>query len=91
MNVPPIAAVPQSASARDTELRNVAQELEANFLAEMLKNAGLTAREGEFGGGVGEEAFSGMLTQKYAAAMAQSGGIGLAEWIYASLAKKDGR
>lgn len=90
MEVSPVAPLSQAGNERQEELRAVARELEATFLGEMLKNSGLGAREGDFGGGFGEEAFSGLLTQKYATAMTDAGGIGLAEWIYHSLVKKDG-
>lgn len=91
MNIPPVTAQFPSVETRDQQLQRVAVEFEATFLSEMLKNTGLTGIEGGFSGGVGEEAFSGMLTQKYAAAMADAGGIGLAEWVYKSLVQKDGQ
>ena len=90
MNVPPVAVPTPQPTAREIQIRAVAEEFEATFLQEMLKNAGLTGREGEFSGGVGEEAFSGLLTQQYASAMTDAGGIGLAEWIYTSLIKREG-
>ena len=36
------APIPRTAEAQDRKLREAAQELEANFLAEMLKAAGVT-------------------------------------------------
>lgn len=90
MNVPPISTGKVPVETRNQQLQRVAEEFEATFLAEMLKNSGLKGMEGEFSGGVGEEAFSGLLTQQYADAMASSGGIGLAEWVYKSLVQKEG-
>ena len=62
-----------------------AQSLEASFIAEMLKSAGLGEARQSFGGGVGEQQFSSYITQEYADAMTQAGGIGLAATIYRSL------
>ncbi len=91
MNLQPVMPASTLPDAREQQLREVSQEFEATFLNEMLKNAGLTGREGEFSGGVGEEAFSGLLTQQYASAMTKAGGIGLAEWIYNSLVAREGK
>ena len=72
-------------AGHDRQLMKVARELEASFLAEMLKGAGFgKAREG-LGGGIGEEHFSTFLVQEYASATVEAGGIGLAESIYRSL------
>lgn len=76
-------------SARaDAELRRVAVELEASFLAEMLKSAGFGKQTSQFGGGHGEDQFSSFLVQEYAQSMADSGGIGLAESIFESLKER---
>ncbi len=64
-----------------------AQKLEAAFLSEMLKSAGLGAARETFGGGAGEEQFSSFLRQAQADEMARAGGIGLAESIYRSMMK----
>lgn len=69
------------------QLRDKAKELEASFLAEMLKHASLGQPQESFGGGVGEEQFSSFLTNEYARLMANAGGIGLAETIFQSLQK----
>lgn len=70
---------------RDSQLRAAAEEFEAAFLTEMLKNTGINSVSSDFGGGHGEEAFSTLLTQEYARILAESGGIGLAEQIFESL------
>lgn len=67
------------------EMRRLATELEANFLSTMLKESGF-GKHGAFGGGVGEEQFSSFLRDIHATAMAEAGGIGLAESIYRALA-----
>ncbi|MFK7945592.1 MAG: rod-binding protein [Paracoccaceae bacterium] len=71
-------------------LRAIAQEFEATFLAEMLKHTGLGEPRESFGGGPGESAFAGMLTQEYAAQLADRGGVGLADRIYSQLLLKTG-
>ncbi|WP_224816470.1 rod-binding protein [Hasllibacter sp. MH4015] len=78
----PVQANPSSQTAR---LRAVAEDLEAAFLAEMLQHAGFGGARESFGGGIGEEQMSSMLRHEHARAIAQQGGIGLAEAIFASL------
>ncbi|MGH1423082.1 MAG: rod-binding protein [Pseudooceanicola sp.] len=69
----------------DARLRQVAQALEATFMSEMLKSAGLGEMKSAFGGGTGEAQFASFLRDEQARAMVQAGGIGLAESIYQSL------
>jgi len=71
-----------------TELREKSIALEANFLAEMLKSAGLGKTRDAFGGGIGEDQFGSFLRQQQAEHLAQNGGFGLAESIYQSLLEK---
>ncbi|MEX0369536.1 MAG: rod-binding protein [Tateyamaria sp.] len=70
---------------RESALREAAQKLEATFLAEMLKNAGLGDTSDAFGGGIGEDQFSSFLVQAQAEEMVKAGGIGLAQSIFESL------
>ena len=72
----------------DKGLRTVAVELEASFLAEMLKSAGLGKTPQAFGGGAGEDQFASFLVAEQARAMAERGGIGLAEAIFNALKEK---
>ena len=74
-----------NAQAPDQKLMEVARQLEASFLAEMLKAAGVGEARQTFGGGAGEDHFSSFLVQEYAEATVQAGGLGLAESIYRSL------
>ena len=76
------------AADSDAELRQVAQKLEANFLAEMLKSAGVGEQIEGWGGGVGEDQFASFLRQAQADEMAKSGGIGLAESLFESLKER---
>ncbi len=82
--IPPVTTLPQTPS-NDAHLREVAMELEANFLSEMLKGAGLGQSPDGFGGGAGEDQFSSLLRLEQARSMAKSGGIGLAETLYHAL------
>ena len=74
---------------RQPALQKAAQQLEATFLAEMLESAGLGAARGGFGGGAGEAQFASFLVQAQAEAMAEAGGIGLAETLFNALAERD--
>lgn len=68
-----------------TNIKTAAVELEAAFLAEMLKSAGLGTSRGSFGGGAGEDQFSSFLVQHQAKQLAMSGGVGLSEILLKSM------
>ncbi|WP_371832366.1 rod-binding protein [Rhodalgimonas zhirmunskyi] len=87
MPSPPTADVP-SAVKRDAALRSAAQNLEATFLSEMLKSAGLGESRESFGGGLGEDQFASFLRDEQAKEMTKAGGIGLAESLYQALKDK---
>ena len=87
-DVKPIGAMAQPPSPQDRALRTAAEKIEASFLAEMLKSAGLGKTSSEFGGGAGEDQFASFLVQEQAMLMVKTGGIGLAESIYESLKEK---
>ena len=77
---------PQTGLTSDlTAMRNAAQELEATFLAEMLKSAGFGKARDTFGGGAGEEQFASFLRMEQARAMVRAGGIGLSESFFNAL------
>lgn len=79
-------SIPAAQPAQDeAELWQVAQDLEASFLAEMLKHAGFGEARKSNGGGAGEEQFASMMRNEHARAMAENGGIGLGEAIFQSL------
>ncbi|MFV0334672.1 MAG: rod-binding protein [Tropicimonas sp.] len=82
------ATTPPSLSLKEEALRRAAQELEATFLSEMLKHAGVGTTPEAFGGGPGEEQFASMLRDAQAREMALHGGIGLAESIFNSLRER---
>jgi flagellar protein FlgJ len=75
-------------SPGDQALRAAAQKLEASFISEMLKSAGLGAASKEFGGGEGEDQFASFLVDEHAMQMVRSGGIGLAESLFQSLKER---
>ena len=62
--------------------------MEASFLAEMLKAAGLGEGRGAFGGGEGEDQFVSLLVREQAMMMVKAGGIGLTEALFESLKEK---
>ncbi|MDX5414291.1 MAG: rod-binding protein [Rhodobacterales bacterium] len=79
----------RSGTARGPDpLRQAAQQLEAGFLAEMLKAAGLGKASDSFSGGAGEDQFASFLRQAQAEEMVKSGGIGLAESLYHALKER---
>ena len=102
MQIPPLAARPLSQSAtpgtgtaaakkpdpRDAAALKAAKAFEASFLEEMLKDSGINSMPDSFGGGAGEEAFGSFLTSEYAKLLADRGGFGLAERVYAILRQK---
>ena len=65
-----------------------AQQLEAAFLAEMLRHAGVGPQSGAFGGGIGEEQFASFMREAQATAMVKAGGIGLAERLFEALSTR---
>ncbi len=89
MDIPPLSRAPAKGNLPDHALRQAAQQLEASFLAEMLKATGLGKMSQDFGGGAGEDQFASFLVQAQADEMAKAGGIGLAQSIYESLKEKN--
>jgi Rod binding domain-containing protein len=85
-----LAPPPPQTDQNNSDLRAVAQELEASFLAEMLKHARFGEARGSFGGGAGEDQFASLLRTEHARALAENGGIGLAESIFESLLARQG-
>ncbi|MFA8441891.1 rod-binding protein [Yoonia sp.] len=80
----PVAPLPDYVQT-DAKLRDAAQKMEATFLAEMLKSAGVGAPRDAFGGGEGEEHFSSFLRDAQAEEMVKAGGIGLAEALFEAM------
>ncbi|XDB00319.1 rod-binding protein [Sulfitobacter sp. LCG007] len=73
----------------DDSLHAAAEQLEATFVAEMLKSAGLGDSRDVFGGGAGEDQFASFLVQEQAKQIVRAGGLGLTEIIYHALREAD--
>jgi peptidoglycan hydrolase FlgJ len=75
-------AATTSAAAGHEAARRAAQEFEALFLSEMLAPAFESVdTDGLFGGGESEKIFRSMMVQEYGKAIAQSGGVGIADAV----------
>jgi len=79
------ATGPGAPLTEEARLRAAAQSLEAGFLSEMLKAAGIGATPNAFGGGAGEDHFSSFLRDAQARQMVEAGGIGLAESLFEAM------
>lgn len=78
-----------SPNSKTQDLRALSKDLEAAFLSEMLKHAGLGETPEAFGGGIGEDQFGSMLRDMQAREMVAAGGIGLSEAIFRSLEARE--
>ncbi|MCW5699728.1 MAG: rod-binding protein [Rhodospirillales bacterium] len=81
--------VPNLAKSNDpARIREVAQEFEAVFLAQMLQPmfAGLGA-EKPFGGGMAEDMWRSMLAEEYGKSIAAAGGVGIADEVAREMLK----
>ena len=79
----PVAAPPERGQSN---LRQAAQQLEASFLAEMLKSAGFSSGASQ---AERESPFASFLTNAHAKAMVETGGIGLSELIFEALKERE--
>lgn len=82
---PVLPTLPGTSGRDDRRLMDAAQALEAGFLSEMLKSAGVGAVPTAFGGGIGEEQFSSFLRDAQAREIVQAGGIGLAQSLFEAM------
>jgi Rod binding domain-containing protein len=85
----PLAGAPLLPAPPDpatSEIRRAAQDFESMFLSEMLAPMFESLdTEGLGGGGLGEQIFRPMLVEQYAKAVANAGGIGLADSVVREL------
>ena len=82
----PLPMQPTAEPSVSPEVRRAAEEFEAMFLSEMLAPMFENLdTEGLGGGGMGEQMFRPMLVERYAEAIAHSGGVGLADSIVREL------
>jgi len=80
---PHLTAAPDTARPPDIgAAREAALKLEASFLSEMLRAAGLCEGGGDFSGGAGEAQFASFQRDAIAMQMARGGGLGLAERFF---------
>ena len=96
MSVPLIVAhgatpppTPAAMPDRHQKLKEASEQLEAGFLAEMLKAAGFGAPRDAFGGGIGEDQFTCFLREAQAREMVRAGGIGLAQSLFEAMKEQD--
>jgi len=82
----PLAAMEHCTPSR-ARLWKSAQQLESAFLSEMIGQIGLGGPDGSRGEGSGQ--FDSFLHAAYADRLVQKGGIGLAQMIFTSLARRD--
>lgn len=84
-----LSSATQSKPLDSDKLKKTAQDFESMFLENVYDR--VTANLGEGGplgsNGTGSDIWRGMLTQQYAKATSQSGGVGLSDDIYAALLK----
>lgn len=88
---PAMPALPQNLSAKTLTppaARQTATEFEAVFLAQMLRHmmSGI-GTEGVMGGGQAEKIYRDMMVDEMGKSIAQRGGIGIADQLYAQLIK----
>lgn len=77
--------LPKGLPNSDLKMMEAAKDLEATFLAEMLKSAGFGASRTSFGGGIGEDQFSSFLREEQAREMVEAGGIGMAQALFEAM------
>lgn len=75
--------------SREMQIWDTAQKLEASFLSEMLKAAGLGESQSSFSGSAGESQFASFMRDAQAQKMVEAGGIGLAEAFFNSIKEMD--
>lgn len=79
------AAAPVQGTPNE-RLRQQAEELESVFLNTLVSEMFSSIdTESEFGGGYAEETWRSMQSEQFAAALAKSGGIGIADQIMSNL------
>ena len=86
MNTQPLVNL-DTANPGYEKLRKQAVELEGVFLNTLMKEmfSSIDTSEGSFGGGFAEETWRGMQAEQFASALADKGGIGLADQLMGNL------
>ncbi len=88
----PMPALPQNLTLRDqtpAAARKAATEFESTFLAQMLRQmmSGI-GTDGIMGGGQAEKIYRDMMVDEMGKSIAQGGGIGIADQLYAEMIKQ---
>lgn len=86
----PIAPPTAAETAARAKIDKTAKAFEASFLQVMLGQMFDSVEQGAFGGGAGESAFKGFLTEAFAKSMADAGGIGLSRDVTREMLKMQG-
>lgn len=89
ISIAPAATVrAEAASPLNRQAHDKAEEFEAVFLSIFIEQmyAGIKT-DGPFGGGSAEETYRSMLSQEYGRNIARSGGVGIADAVYAEILK----
>jgi Rod binding domain-containing protein len=88
---PPLPpALPVATSQQKAKVAKVAHDFEASFLQVMMGEMFAGVSGGAFDGGEGEAAFKSFLTDAYAKAMVNHGGLGLSKHLTHELLKMQG-
>ncbi len=86
-----IARLQQSGKLQQTDnkeqAKQAAQDFEAVFVTEFLKNIFPKETNELFGGGHGEKAYKSFLLDEYGKSIAKQGGFGIAQQVYKELIK----
>lgn len=85
--IPSLSQAPAAGMPKvpETAMQEAARSLEAAFLAEMLRHAGLGTGEGPWQGGAAAAQFASFLRGAQAEQMVAAGGIGLAESLFRAM------
>ena len=76
------------ASAREAHAREIAEEFEALFLAQMMSPMFESLKtDGPFGGGSGEGIYRSLIVEEYGKSIAQAGGLGIADAVQREILK----
>ena len=88
-NVLPKTAALDTSSPAYQRMYKQAKDLEGTFLNTLMKEmfSSIDTKEESFGGGFAEETWRGMQAEQFANAMADQGGIGLADQLMPTLMK----
>jgi len=78
----------EARAAREATARDTAETFEAMFLSTMLSSMKMGIDpDSVMGGGEGEAAYQSLVAEQYGKAMADMGGIGIADAIYKEILK----